>query len=482
MQFNSFIFILALLPATVILYFIANKISFTLGKLVVLLANVIFYAYGGLTVFAIFVVSMIVNYSFSYALEKVSKYRKLLMGLAVAANVAVLFYFKYFKFFLTSVNSLIGGNISIPEVLLPVGISFYTFQQIMYVVNVYRKQIEKNNLLDYLVYITYFPKLLVGPITEPLIIIDQLNNKDLKKVNWDNVANGLKIFSFGLFKKVVIADTFTIAINWILGNLDEATSMDMILLMVFCSFEIYFDFSGYADMATGISLILNIELPINFDSPYKAISVRDYWRRWHLTLTGFLTRYIYFPIGGSRKGKVRTYVNILFVFFVSGLWHGANWTFILWGVGHGIFEVLDRLLDKFEEKIWKPIRWVVTFIIICLLRLLFKAETVGQWFQMLVKMFSFENMTVSNDVINSFMLPEFKFVANLLGINAGIDAFALAVMILLIVLAFFICLVPQNNYRNLKKNNAVIMIAAAVAFAWAFMGLSVESVFVYMNF
>ena len=168
------------------------------------------------------------------------------------------------------------------------------------------------------------------------------------------------MFSFGLFKKVCIADIFAGAVNAVYAQIDTATPMECLVLLLSYTFEIYFDFSGYSDMAVGVSLMLNIDLPINFDSPYKAVSIRDFWKRWHISLTQFLTKYVYFPLGGSKKGKARTYVNTMIVFLVSGLWHGANWTFILWGMLHGLLSCMDRAVEKVSSKIIKPVRWVLT--------------------------------------------------------------------------------------------------------------------------
>ena len=253
--------------------------------------------------------------------------------LTIAANVGVLLYYKYMSYIvsITPVDETAVATDAVSTFIMPLGISFFTFQQIMYVVNVYSKTIEDVDVIDYLAYITYFPKLIMGPMVEPLYLIDQINDTEKRTFDWDNFAIGLKLFSFGLFKKMVLADTFTRGVTWGFGNIDAATAGDMVLTTLFYTFEIYFDFSGYSDMAVGVSKMLNIDLPINFDSPYKATSIRDFWKRWHISLTSFFTKYIYFPLGGSRKGNIRTYVNIMIVFLVSGLWHGANWTFILWG-------------------------------------------------------------------------------------------------------------------------------------------------------
>ena len=285
-----------------------------------------------------------------------------------------------------------------------------------------------------------------------------------------------------LFKKMVLADTFAKGVAWGFANLSSATSGDLFLVMLFYTFEIYFDFSGYSDMAVGVSEMINITLPMNFDSPYKAGSIRDFWKRWHMSLTSFLTRYVYFPLGGSRKGSIRTYLNILIVFLVSGLWHGANWTFILWGCIHGVLQIIERIFDKPLRRQHEPMRYFCTFLAVNLLWLLFRSDSVAQWGDMLGTMFSFQNMAVSDGLIHSFVLPETIFLTDIFdvfGLNSLVRGLP---MLVITVSAFLICLVPENNYRNMRKLNAVNLLLCAGAFVWAFLCLSSESVFVYFNF
>lgn len=392
-----------------------------------------------------------------------------------------LLYFKYYNFAVDNLNSLFGQNIPLKEIILPLGVSFFTFQQIMYVVGVYKREYNIN-LLDYLAYILYFPKIIMGPLNEPREFIIQLNNLENRKVCFDNIANGIKIFSFGLFKKLVLADTFAVAVSNGFSNLETLTSMDCFLVMLFYTFEIYFDFSGYSDMAVGISTMLNLPLPMNFDSPYKAISIRDFWKRWHLSLTAFFTKYIYIPLGGSKKGNVKTYLNTMIVFVISGIWHGANWTFLLWGVLHGVLSVFERVFAQQLKKINEVVRWMLTFLTINILWLLFRAESISQWMEILTRMFQFQNMYVSDVLINSFVLPETAFLFKILhleNINLMVRGFSL---LLFVVFGYGICLIPENNYRNIKKNNGLYLIMSMIAFVWGFMCLSSESIFVYFNF
>lgn len=484
MQFNSYIFILVFVPFLIVGYFGLNKINAFLGKLYLIAASAIFYIYGGYNIAIILCISIIVNYILALLINKLKTgiYGRLCLGISVFANASMLFYFKYFDFFISNVNQMFRTDFTVRNIIFPLGVSFFTFQQIMYLVNVYKGIIRRVDIFDYLAYILYFPKLVSGPIVEPTELISQINSTEGKHINWDNISCGIKIFSLGFFKKMILADTFAYAVTWGYTNMETATSMDWLLIMLFYTFEIYFDFSGYSDMAVGISTMLNITLPMNFNSPYKALSIRDFWQRWHITLTDFLTKYIYIPLGGSRKGKIRTYINTLIVFLVSGIWHGANWTFILWGILHGLLSIFDRIFEKAQKKIFEPVRWICTFLAVNILWLLFRSESILQWKDILKTIIKFQNTSVSTGLIDSFLLPETAFINRLLHIRMvyeGIRGFG---ALSFIIAGFFICLVPENNYKNLAKNNWLYMFISAAAFVWGFLCLSSESVFVYFSF
>ncbi len=490
MVFNSYPFVLALLPVAVIGYFLLNKVSTVAGKIFLAAISFCFFAYGGLKSALVFLISIIANIVFSFLIQKVSDYKKTILIISIIFNVAILFIFKYFNFFAGSIGALFGSDFTIKNLILPLGISFFTFQQIMYTVNVYKGEITDINILDYLVYILYFPKVLMGPLTEPKTFIAQLNDNSLKNVNWENIVCGLKLFSFGLFKKLVFADMFARAVDFVFVWQDNSTSLEWLLVTLFYTLEIYFDFSGYSDMAIGISKMLNIKLPINFDSPYKAFSIRDFWKRWHISLTAFLTRYVYIPLGGNQKGKMRTYINIMLVFLISGIWHGANWTFIVWGLLHGLLCVVDRFIDKgFDNLAGKCSKWFVgatkvvralfTFIIVNFLWLLFRADSIGQWGQIIGKIFSFENMTLRSNFIDLFTIPESSLITSTFGLN---PLGGLVAMIIMTVLALFICFVPKNNYRTQDKINWPTLVFISLALLISVLCLSAGSTFVYMYF
>lgn len=482
MQFNSFLFILVFFPITFVLYFLLNQIHARCGKAVLLAASLVFLAYADLSTLLVVGPSIVVNFLCAKFSAKSDRLRKGFVVAPVVINVGLLLYFKYLDFAIENVNFLFHSNISIRELALPIGISFFTFQQIAYVVSSYRGEITDVNFLDYLVYILYFPKFVMGPLMEPADFLKQIGESSRKKICWDNVASGIQIFSLGLFKKCVIADSLAAAVNWGFESLDETSALDLVLVVLFYTFEIYFDFSGYSDMAVGSSLLLNIDLPINFDSPYHALSIRDFWKRWHISLTKFFTKYLYIPLGGSRKGQAYTCINTMLVFLLSGMWHGANWTFLLWGALHGLFSLFDRFVVRFQEKIWKPIRWAATFAAVNILWLLFRADSIRQWLEILKRILEHKSVKLSRELAESLWLPSESFVNSALGIDCSAGTIRKVGVMLYLMISLAICLFFQNNFKTKGKHTAIMAIISAIAFVLGFISLSGESVFVYYNF
>ena len=482
MQFNSYEFILLFLPLTVLLYFLANKYKPVLGKIVIILSSIIFYSVGRANMLFFLGISILINYGCILCARRFAIKSRYIFFLPVIVNIGFLLYFKYSNFAISNLNLFLGTNYQLMNISLPLGISFYTFQQIAYVVEIENGELKNNSFVDYLVYILFFPKLIMGPIIDPVDFLSQINEDARKKFDVTSLAVGIKLFSWGLIKKVILADTFSKAVSWIYDNLDSVTPTDCVLLILFYTFEIYYDFSGYSDMAIGISSMLNIELPMNFDSPYKAVSIRDFWKRWHISLTKFLTKYIYIPLGGSRKGKVFTYVNTMIVFLVSGLWHGANWTFIFWGLIHGLLSCIDRACERVETKVFEPIRWFFTMLWVSVLWLLFSACSVGQWLEIMKRALLMRSITISDGVLNCFKIIESRFFYNILHLGKIPNNVRGFNMILFILVAGFVCLVPNNNYRSKDKFGIMSMIGTSVAFVWGILCLGSESVFVYFGF
>ncbi len=269
----------------------------------------------------------------------------------ILGNLLLLGYFKYADFFISNFNVAVGSNISLLHITLPLAISFFTFQQIAYLVDSYKGKVRKHNFISYTAFVTFFPQLIAGPIVHHSEMMPQFENIKNKIINKNNIAKGFFIFSLGLFKKVIIADTFAI---WTKSGFDTSLTLNFLegwATSLSYTFQLYYDFSGYTDMAIGAALFFNIHLPINFNSPYKATDIQDFWRRWHITLSRFLRDYVYIPLGGNRKGNYRTYLNLFLTFLVGGIWHGAGWTFIFWGFLHGVAIVVNRLWKNWGFKV-----------------------------------------------------------------------------------------------------------------------------------
>lgn len=478
MPFNSYIFILVFLPCTIFGYYITTNRNANAGKLFLIVASTIFYGFSGKYNLLILVASI----GFNYVISKyISKKNKTLLVIGISANIILLGYCKYYNFLIFNIDRFLKLDFVTRNIILPLGISFYTFQQIQYLVSAYEGECEKGSFIDYVLYIIYFPKILMGPLTEPAELIGQFNQCNRKQINYDNIVAGIEMFGYGLFKKVIIADTFAKAVDWGFGDITRPTAGEFIIIMLAYTFQIYFDFSGYSDMAIGISKMLNIELPINFDSPYKSFSIREFWKKWHISLTNFFTKYIYIPIGGSRKGKVRTYINTMLIFLISGIWHGASWTYIVWGVIHGTACVVERIIGDRWNKIHAAVRWFMTFLNINILWLLFRSESVTAWIKILYKIICFNSMEISDDFISIFNLPEYNFLFNICKIdiiNAHIRGFA---MLIMFMLAFIICLCCENNYKS-KKSGILGAVLTPICITWSLISLSAETTFVYFNF
>ena len=357
MLFNSWQFILVFLPVCVLVYFGLNCLRLvTAGKAWLVLASLAFYAYWDPRYLPLILSSILFNYGIGDGLAQThpdrrraarqapsSVPRKALLVLGIALNLAVLGYFKYTDFILANANAALGTSFALQGIVLPLAISFFTFTQIVYLVDSYRGETAGYDLLNYALFVTFFPHLIAGPIVQHSQIMPQFASRWTLSPRQSNIAKGLFVFSVGLFKKVVIADQFAV---WADAGFDGGQRLGFIEAWVTSlsySFQLYFDFSGYCDMAMGASLLFNIRLPINFDSPYKALDIQDFWRRWHITLSNFLRDYLYIPLGGNREGEARAYLNLMVTFLLGGLWHGATWMFVIWGGLHGLAVAVHRL-------------------------------------------------------------------------------------------------------------------------------------------
>lgn len=483
MQFNSYFFILFFLPTSVIGYFLLNRIKPATGLLYLLGMSLWFYGYFNKKYLILIVSSIFVNFFLSKIMERYNSYiKKAVLLLGLFFNICLIFYFKYYNFFIENINWVFHTDFNLKKILLPLGISFFTFQQVSYIIDSYYGNTGGYSFLEYSLFVTFFPQLVAGPIVLHNELIPFFRDSSLKKVKFENLNRGITMFTLGLLKKVMIADILGRMVAWGFDNLDIVTSMDLILVMLAYTFQIYFDFSGYSDMASGIAWMFNFKLPVNFDSPYKAYSINDFWRRWHMTLTRFLRTYIYFPLGGSRRGKVRTYLNTMLVFLISGIWHGADYTFILWGIFHGAAQCANRFFRK-QYETWHPVlQWGITFLFLNFTWLLFRADSLGQWKDMCKRILSLSNLQVSSELIRQVSLPEIDFLYQHTAIGWWEEWIRGFTMWGLLVGCFLITLNCTNNQRRQLKPGVITRIAIPVLLTWCLISLSTISVFLYFNF
>ena len=484
MLFNSYIFVLVFLPLCMIGYFGCSHFGKgTYGQVFLLGMSLWFYGYFHVEYLFIIVFSILCNYGFYVLLGRSSGSgrRKWLLAGALMLNVGILFYYKYFNFFLENVNGIFGRNFALTSILLPLGISFFTFQQLSFVIDAYKGEVPAYRFLDYACFVTYFPQLIAGPIVTHDELIPQFMDEERKRFRWDNFVRGMYLFVLGLSKKVLIADTFGNGVNWGFANIGELDSTNGFLVMLFYTIQIYFDFSGYCDMAVGLGRMMNLELPLNFHSPYRAASITEFWDRWHMTLTRFFTRYVYIPLGGSRKGTVRTCRNVMLVFLVSGLWHGADWTFVLWGACHGVCSVLTRLCKGTMERIPQAVRWLGTFLFLNVTWVLFRADSIGDAARLLGKLLELDFGPVNGSLTAGFYLPECGLLDSLIPFTRICPEFFLIVFT---AAALFLLFGVRNAYEKMKAFEPELgrLLLTALLLVWCICSFSGVSTFLYFNF
>lgn len=366
-------------------------------------ASLFFYSYWNINYLPLILTSMLFNY---YIGQRVSDREGKTFGLSakgvltvgIIGNLGLLGYFKYADFFIGNVNTVFGANFELLHLLLPLAISFFTFQQIAYLVDSYKKGTKEYNFVNYALFVTFFPQLIAGPIVHHKEMMPQFAAKENKFLNYDNIAKGMFIFTIGLFKKLVIADTFAEWANFGYAGTEALDFFSAWTTSLSFYFQIYFDYSGYTDMAIGIALLFNIVLPINFYGPLKAVNIQEFWRRWNMTLTRFLREYIFLPLGGARKGRTIGYINLIITFTLGGLWHGANWTFVVWGLLHGSALVFFIMWKKFGIKLHHWLSWFITFNFLNMSVVFFRAEDWEAAMRMLKGMVAFDRILLPSEV------------------------------------------------------------------------------------
>lgn len=488
MLFNSYEFLFLFLPLTFASYFyLVSRHKIIASKIALVIASLAFYAYWNVSYLFIIVASMLFNYCIGSTLSKHKsndefRSKKKLLTIGIIINLSVLGYFKYMDFFIENFNTLFQTNVGLLKLVLPLAISFFTFQQISYLVDSFKKETSEYSFLNYILFVTFFPQLIAGPIVHHKEMMPQFNDSDTNGLNFRNVSSAIFIFSIGLFKKVAIADTFAI---WANAGFDVASSLNFIeawSTSLSYTFQLYFDFSGYTDMAIGLALLFNIVLPINFNSPYKALSIQDFWRRWHMTLSRFLKDYIYIPLGGNKSGTFKTCVNLMATFVIGGIWHGAGWTFIFWGFLHGAALIVHRFWSQSGFRLWTWFSWFLTFNFVNIAWVFFRAQEWKDAVKVLVSMFSL------NDIVLPFALEiRLSFLSNygvkFGGFVEGINADKYILVWLCV--GFLLSLACTNSIEKLKSFKpsylnlywVVIMIVYSL---YCMLGLGSE--FLYFNF
>jgi alginate O-acetyltransferase complex protein AlgI len=493
MLFNSFEFLFIFLPIAIAGYFMLTARNWYTASIVwLILSSLVFYGYWNVIYVPLMLASIVINFGFGMILNReiTPRLRKLTLIIGIGFNIALLGYFKYVDFFISNMNQVLLNDWSLLKIALPLAISFFTFQQISYIVDCYRNELREKSFLNYMLFITFFPHLIAGPITHHNEMMPQFADQSQKRFNYANVALGIFIFSIGLFKKVIIADTFALWVKEGYANTEALTLLEGWMLSISYTIQLYFDFSGYSDMAIGLALLFNIRLPLNFNSPYKSRNIAEFWQRWHMTLTRFLTQYLYIPLGGNRKGIRRTYINILLVFVISGFWHGAAWTFVFWGFLHGIATLIHRYWQSFHIKMNSILAWFITFNFINITWVFFRANTWSDAWNVIGAMFGLQGITFPNTTFWKQAINNAKATLTLIEeINIsfrplfiGDEELLLFIMFLCISLVLILWVKNTLEMSRTFKPTFILAITIAAMNVYSVLHFSRFSEFIYFNF
>ena len=491
MTFPSYSYIFIFLPIVIAVYFLFNKWGkYTVSKCVLLAASLYFYSTFGMKGLCTIVLMTALTYVIgTYALccDRRQPVRKAFLIIGIVLNTIVLLYCKYLVFFEIFLYDVTGLSLTYKAFVLPVGISYFTFSQIAYLVDSYKDPEGCScSILDYALFVTFFPKITVGPIALSTEMIPQFNDIARKQIDHDRLAKGMYGFVLGLAKKLLLADNFGKLVDLGYLNIGNLNSIDAFLIILGYTLQIYFDFSGYCDMAIGICEMLGLDLPDNFDAPYRALSITEFWKRWHITLTRFFRNYIYIPLGGNRKGKFRTYLNTFMIFFISGLWHGADFHYVLWGIIHGVGMIFSKLAAPITVKLPKALRWLLTFIFINLTWVYFRAPDV-----------STANLMIKTLITGGFGQPNTALAVSGLPIESDLLQWILAMWAsdytylstyIILSIVYIIGLWLATKARTVRERVSSFapskgkIAVTVLLFAWSVISLSEIVDFIYINF
>jgi D-alanyl-lipoteichoic acid acyltransferase DltB (MBOAT superfamily) len=492
MLFSSWQFILLFLPVSVAVYFALNLRGWIgTGKLWLVLASLFFYAYWDPRQLPLILISIGFNYAVGQTLARGWLWsespgrRKALLAFGIVMNLLVLAWFKYADFVIGNLNGALGSDLPELHIALPLAISFFTFTQIVYLVDSWRRETGQYNLLNYALFVTFFPHLIAGPIVQHSQIMPQFSDRRTLSPRAAAMLLGLVIFGIGLFKKAVIADSLAV---WADAGFDTPIALTFWQAWVTSlsyTLQLYYDFSGYCDMAVGASLLFNIRLPINFNSPYQARDIQDFWRRWHITLSSFLRDYLYIPLGGNRRGRLRTQINLFVTFVLGGLWHGASWMFVIWGALHGAALILHRMWRGAGFRMPGWAGWALTFLFVNVTWVFFRAKSLEDARRVLTGMVDLETAFGAG--------AHRDLVANLGWVGVGGDALLHLIPATLIgqlpILMFIAAATGLLFARNLNHLEERHLTTARLVYAGVLLSVGLQatlaqttSVFLYFNF
>ena len=479
MRFSSLPFLFGFLPITLAIYF---AVPLRWRNLALLLTSLVFYGWGEPVYISIMVLSILIDYTHGLLVEKYRSRNKLarwFVAESVLLNLGLLGFFKYWDFFAANLSLIPGVSIPTLGLPLPIGISFFTFQTMSYTIDVYRQDAPaQRNMVSFGAYVTMFPQLVAGPIVRYKDVAAEL----IHRTNTASAfAAGARRFTVGLAKKVLLANSIGALWDAELAaqSAGTLTAVGGWLGIAAFGFQIYFDFSGYSDMAIGMGQMLGFHFPENFNYPYTAASVTEFWRWWHISLTTWFREYLYIPLGGSRKGTLRTYFNIFLIFFVSGIWHGANWTFILWGALHGVAMVLNRIFKKQIDQLHPALSWLATFAFINVTWVYFRAASVSEANLFLRQILHLNLAPIQKAAMDVFVLPEFDFIFQLFHTSRP-----LLLMAAFFAFALFAILGMKNTNERMNrfKPSAPLSLVTAVLLVWSILSFGGISTFLYINF
>jgi D-alanyl-lipoteichoic acid acyltransferase DltB (MBOAT superfamily) len=491
--FNSIEFIFLFLPVAAIVYWLLLKAELPkLAKVWLVASSLFFYGWWKAAYLILLIISILINFACGSAIiaSRGEKQKKSLMILGITFNLVLLGYFKYSHFLVENFNKFSTSEFGPLDVILPLAISFFTFQQVAYLSDCRSDHDSKYNLLDYFLFVSFFPQLIAGPIVHHKEMIPQFAMSNSNSMIPNNIEKGLFIFAIGLFKKVVIADTFAIWATAGFSFTTQLSFLDAWLTSLSYTFQLYYDFSGYTDMAIGAALLFNIKLPMNFNSPYKAKNIQDFWHRWHMTLSRWLRDYVYIPLGGNRSGSCNTFVNLFVTFLLGGIWHGAGWTFIIWGALHGFAVLVHRVWRNIGMEMNNICGWIITFMFVNFSWVFFRAETINEAIMVASGMLGLNGFELSENFHSIFVYILDITPNKLPSIQEQFVSSSVTVLFVLIFGA--IALFCKNSMEisgfnsdtvqklTFAKGFATIILAFAALFVS--MGDSVPSEFLYFNF